>query len=84
MVKIRLKKMGRKHAPFFRVSVMESRCPRDGRVIEEVGYYNPIEKDESKQISLKADRIRHWLAQGAVATETVANMLKKAGITTGN
>ncbi len=83
MVKIRLKKMGRRHAPFFRVSVMESRCPRDGKVIEEVGYYNPIEKDESKQIVLKADRILHWLSQGAVATDTVANMLKKAGIVTG-
>ncbi|MBN2063358.1 MAG: 30S ribosomal protein S16 [Sedimentisphaerales bacterium] len=75
--------MGRRHAPFFRVSVMESRCPRDGKVIEEVGYYNPIEKDESKQIVLKADRILHWLGQGAVATETVANMLKKAGIVAG-
>ncbi len=83
MVKIRLKRMGRRHAPFYRVSVMESRCPRDGKVIEEVGYYNPIEKDESKQIRLKEDRIRHWLDKGAVATETVANMLKKAGIVSG-
>ena len=81
MVKIRLKRMGRKHAPFYRVSVMDSRSPRDGKVIEEVGYYNPIEKEQTKQLVLKEDRIRHWLSQGAVATATVANMLKKAGIT---
>ena len=83
MVKIRLKRMGRRHAPFYRVSVMDSRSPRDGKVIEEVGYYNPIEKDEAKQLRLKEDRIRHWLEQGAVASDTVANMLKKAGIVQG-
>ena len=80
MVKIRMKRMGRRHRPFYRINAMETRSPRDGRVLEELGYYDPLAKDESKQVELKADRIRYWLDQGAQTSETVGNMLKKQGI----
>ena len=80
MVKIRMKRMGRRHRPFYRINAMETRSPRDGRVLEELGYYDPLAKDESKQLELKADRIRFWLDQGAQTSETVGNMLKKQGI----
>ena len=80
MVKIRMKRMGRRHRPFYRINAMDTRSPRDGRVLEELGYYDPLAKDESKQLELKADRIRYWLDQGAQTSETVGNMLKKQGI----
>lgn len=72
--------MGRRHRPFYRINAMETRSPRDGRVLEELGFYDPLAKDESKQLELKADRIRFWLDQGAQTSETVGNMLKKQGI----
>ena len=72
--------MGRRHRPFYRINAMDSRTPRDGRVVEELGYYDPIEKDEAKQVSLKEERIRYWLSQGATTSETVRNLLKKNGI----
>ena len=75
-----MKRMGRRHRPFYRINAMETRSPRDGRVLEELGYYDPLAKDESKQLELKADRIRFWLDQGAQTSETVGNMLKKQGI----
>ncbi len=84
MVKIRMKRMGRRHRPFYRINAMDTRSPRDGRVLEELGYYDPLAKDESKQVELKADRIRYWLDQGAQTSETVGNMLKKQGITKTN
>ena len=80
MVKIRLKRMGRRHRPYYRINAIESRNPRDGRVLEELGKYDPLEPDESKQVVLKAERIQHWLDQGAQASETVANLLRKNGI----
>ena len=80
MVKIRMKRMGRCHSPFYRINAMDTRSPRDGRVLEELGHYNPMEPDESKQVVLKADRIKHWLSKGAQTSETVGNMLKKHGI----
>jgi len=79
-VKIRFKRMGRKNAAFFRLSAIDSRSPRDGRVIEELGYYNPREKDASKQFVAKLDRCRHWLDVGAVPSETVSSLLKKNGL----
>ncbi|MBN2377506.1 MAG: 30S ribosomal protein S16 [Sedimentisphaerales bacterium] len=75
-----MKRMGRRHRPFYRINAMETRSPRDGRVLEELGFYDPLAKDESKQLELKADRIRFWLDQGAQTSETVGNMLKKQGI----
>ena len=80
MVKIRLKRLGRRHRPFYRVAVMETRNPRDGKTIEEVGFYDPINKDPNKQFSLKEDRIKFWLGQGAQASDTVRDLMRKQGI----
>lgn len=80
MVKIRLKRMGRRHKPFYRISAMEIRNPRDGRVLEELGYYDPIAKDQDKQVKIKPERVQFWLSKGAQPTETVHNLLKKHGV----
>ena len=80
MVKIRLKRMGRRHRPFYRISAMDSRSPRDGRVIEELGIYDPIAKEQDKQVKLNEERIRYWLAQGAQASDTVRDILRRHGI----
>jgi small subunit ribosomal protein S16 len=72
--------MGRKNAAFYRMSAIDSRSPRDGRVIEELGHYNPLEKDQAKQFVAKLDRCKYWLDTGAIPSETVSTMLKRAGI----
>ena len=79
-VKLRLKRMGRKNAAFYRLNAIESRSPRDGRVIEELGHYDPRNKDQSKQFVAKLDRCRHWLDVGATPSETVSSLLKKNGV----
>ena len=79
-VKLRLKRMGRSNAAFFRLSAIDSRSPRDGRVIEELGHYDPRNKDQAKQFVAKLDRCKHWLDVGAVPSETVSSLLKKSGI----
>jgi small subunit ribosomal protein S16 len=79
-VRLRLKRTGRKHVASYRVVAMDSRAPRDGRAIEELGWYQPENKDADKQLSLKPDRIREWLTKGAQPTETVALLCLKAGI----
>ena len=79
-VKIRLKRMGRKNHPYYRLNAIDSRSPRDGRVIEELGHYDPLEKDQSKQFVAKIDRCRHWLDVGAIPSETVSSLLKKSGL----
>jgi small subunit ribosomal protein S16 len=79
-VKIRLKRMGTKRRPYYRVVVMDSRAPRDGRAIEEVGIYHPIET-EDKQLSLKEDKVKEWLGKGARPTLTVKRLLNKNNIT---
>ena len=76
MVVIRLKRMGRTHRPFYRVNVMDKRAPRDGRVIEELGWFNPLAAEE-KQLDLKIDRINYWLSVGAQPSETVASLLRR-------
>ena len=78
MVKMRLRRMGAKKAPFYRVVVADSRYPRDGRFIEEIGYYNPT--TEPSEIKIDADKAKDWLAKGAQPTETVKVLLKKSGI----
>ena len=78
MVVLRLKKMGRAHHPFFRLSAMDKRAPRDGMVIEELGWYEPQGKD-GKQIHLKMDRIQHWLSVGAQPSDTAVSLIRKAG-----
>ena len=70
--------MGAKKAPFYRVVVADSRYPRDGRFIEEIGYYNPL--TEPAEVKIDADRAKAWLANGAQPTETVKDLLKKSGI----
>ena len=77
MVKIRLKRMGRRNRAFFRICAFDAREERDGRSIEQLGTYDPMEKDESKKVVLKRDRIEYWLSVGAQPTETVASILKK-------
>jgi small subunit ribosomal protein S16 len=79
-VKIRLKRMGRKNHPFYRLNAIDSRTPRDGRVIEQLGFYDPRNKDNTKQFVAKLDRCKHWLDVGAVPSETVSSLLKKAGV----
>ncbi|MEI7835206.1 MAG: 30S ribosomal protein S16 [Planctomycetota bacterium] len=79
-VRLRFKRMGRRHQVFFRLSVMDSRTPRDGRVLEELGWYDPKAKTPEKQVSLKRERIEHWLKNGALPTETVGQLLKRQGI----
>lgn len=76
-VKIRLKRYGTKKRPFYRVVVVDSRKPRDGRTIEEVGFYHPIEVEE-KQFIFKEERIREWLSKGAKPSDTVKRLLNRS------
>ena len=78
MVKIRLKRMGMKKMPFYRVVVTDSRSPRDGRFIEEIGYYNPV--SDPVQLKLDHERAKYWLSTGAQPTDTVRGLLKKGGV----
>ena len=78
-VKIRMKKMGRKHRPFFRVCAMDVRSPRDGRVIEELGTYDPMVPETDARAILKGERIDYWLGVGAQPTPKVAVLIKKYG-----
>lgn len=78
-VKLRLRRLGRKKNPFYRLIAADSRAPRDGRFIEEIGYYNPL--TDPMTIEVKEDRALYWLNQGAIPTVTVKNLLRKKGIT---
>lgn len=77
-VKIRMTRMGSKKKPFYRINIADSRAPRDGRFIETVGTYNPLVAEN--QVTLKEDRIMEWLKNGAQPSDTVKNILSKAGI----
>ncbi|SVB83244.1 uncharacterized protein METZ01_LOCUS236098, partial [marine metagenome] len=77
--RIRLKRLGRKNRPFYRIIIIDSRKRRDGAAIEEVGWYDPILKKE-KNFTLEEDRILHWLSQGAQPTDVVKNMMTKTGL----
>ena len=76
-VRIRMKKMGRTHRPFYRICIMDSRKPRDGKAIEEVGTYDPMVRDKSARVSLKMDRVDHWLSVGAQPSEKVGVLIRK-------
>ncbi|ONI44599.1 30S ribosomal protein S16 [Candidatus Epulonipiscioides gigas] len=76
MVKIRLKRMGAKKAPFYRVVVADSRYPRDGRFIEEIGYFNPC--SEPNELKINKEAVEKWLKNGAKPTDTVKALIKKA------
>lgn len=77
-VKIRLKRLGNRHRAFFRLVVADSRSPRDGRFIEELGYYDPLRATD--QYSIKRERALYWLKQGAQLSETARSLLKKTGV----
>ena len=78
-VRIRMKKMGRTHRPYFRVCAMDQRSPRNGRVIEELGTYDPMCPETDARVTLKADRVDYWLGVGAQPSEKVATLIKKYG-----
>ncbi|MDR5658287.1 30S ribosomal protein S16 [Serpentinicella sp. ANB-PHB4] len=78
MVKIRLKRMGSKSKPFYRIVVADARSPRDGRFIEEIGFYNPV--SQPKEVRIDNDKASKWLNNGAQPTETVKDLFKKNGI----
>jgi len=76
-VRIRMKRMGRKHRPFYRICIMDKRKARDGKAIEEVGFYDTSVPDKSKRVSLKMDRIDYWLSVGAQPSEKVNALIRK-------
>jgi small subunit ribosomal protein S16 len=77
--RIRLKRFGTKKRPYYRIVVMDKRAPRDGKTLEELGYYHPIAA-EGKQISVNEERVKEWLRNGAVPSDTVHGLLNKKGI----
>ena len=76
-VKIRLKRLGRTHRPYYRICIMDGRSPRDGKAIEEVGTYDPMIPDVDKSVTMKSDRIDYWLSVGAQPTPKVGTLIKK-------
>jgi small subunit ribosomal protein S16 len=79
-VRIRLTRMGRKNRPFYRIGAYDNRTRRDGKPIERLGHYDPLNPKEEEQVNLNLERIRHWLSVGAQPSETVKSMVKKAGV----
>ena len=77
-VKIRLRRMGAKKAPSYRIVVADSRYPRDGRFIEEIGFYNPMANPA--EVKVDAEKAKKWIVNGAQPTETVRDLLKKSGV----
>jgi small subunit ribosomal protein S16 len=75
-----MKSFGRRHRPFFRICAMDSRAPRDGRSIEELGHYDPMSRNSETQTVLNADRIRYWLSVGAQPSQKVAAILRRHGV----
>lgn len=80
MVKLRLKRFGRRHHPFYRINAIDQRSPRDGKAIEQLGWYDPSQTDESKQFEVNGERAKHWLSVGAQPSETVTTLLRRAGV----
>jgi len=76
-VRIRMKKMGRKHRHYFRIVAIDSRQPRDGRALEELGSYDPMVRDTDSRVKLLPDRIKYWMSVGALASEKCAVLFKK-------
>jgi len=76
-VRIRMKRMGRKHRPFYRICVMDSRKPRDGKAIEEVGTYDTCVREKSERVTLDMERIDYWMSVGAQPSENVKTLIKK-------
>lgn len=76
-LKIRLRQQGRTNRAFFRLVVTDSRSPRDGKYLEALGWYNPIEAEDDKKLAFKTDRIQHWLSVGAQLTDSAAHLIRK-------
>jgi small subunit ribosomal protein S16 len=72
-----MKRLGRKHRPFYRICVMDQKSPRNGKAIEEIGTYDPMVKDKSKRVVLALDRVDHWVSKGAQPSEKVAALVRK-------
>lgn len=79
-VRLRMMRMGRKNRPFYRIGAFDAHEERNGRVIERLGTYDPMESNNEKQVTLKKERVEYWLSVGAKPTESVASVLKKLGI----
>lgn len=77
-VKIRLRQQGRTNRPFYRVVLTDSRNPRDGRYVETLGWYNPLEAESEKNLNLKNDRIQYWVGQGAIMSEKAEALITRA------
>lgn len=78
-VRIRMKKLGRKHRPFYRICAMDAHSPRDGRVLEELGIYDPMVPDTDARVVLNTERVDYWLGVGALPTDKVKVLIKKYG-----
>lgn len=79
-VRIRMKQLGRKHRPYYRICVMDIRRPRDGRVLEELGTYDPMIPETDARVQLNGERVNYWLSVGATPSETVKVLIKKYGV----
>ena len=75
-----MSRQGRRHRPFFRINVIDSRTPRDGTIVERLGHYDPLEKAADKQIVLDLERVKYWLDKGAIPSDSVSEMLLRKGI----
>ena len=84
MVRLRLKRFGRRHRSFYRISAMDIRRPRGGRVLEELGWYDPEAKTPDKRIMIQRERVEYWLSVGAQPSDTVRQLIKKNGIAVKN
>lgn len=80
VVKLRMKRLGRRNRAYYRLCAMDARTRRDGRAIEELGFYDPVVRDTAKQASIKAERVKYWLSVGAQPSDTVRRMCEKLGI----
>ncbi|MBN2019588.1 MAG: 30S ribosomal protein S16 [Sedimentisphaerales bacterium] len=79
-VKIRMSRQGRRHRPFFRINVIDSRTPRDGKIIEKLGHYDPLEKNTEKELVLDIERVKYWLDKGAIPSDAVSEILLRSGL----
>ena len=79
-VKLRMTRIGRRHRPFFRINAVDGRTPRDGKILEKLGHYDPIEKDPAKQVVLNQARVEYWLEKGAIPSDTVSQILLRMGL----
>ena len=81
-VKLRMTRIGRRHRPFFRINAIDSAAPRNGRILEKLGHYDPIEKKPEKQIVINLERVKYWLEKGAMPSDTISQILLRKGVKT--